>query len=81
MGFENMYFHEQQGLATLWCSPIQMNEAVIEPSFISNTGGIGQRAIKLLRRDSVRLYESMHLALFSWEARDCIINPFYLFCF
>lgn len=51
------------------------------PSFISNTGGIGWKAIKLLRRHSVRLCETNHSALFSWKARYCIIGPFYLFCF
>lgn len=55
-GFENLYFHEQQDLAPPWRSLIQIHDAVVEPSFISNTGEIGQRAIKLLRRDSVREY-------------------------
>lgn len=55
-GFENLYFHEQQDLAPPWLSLTQIHDAVVEPSFISNTGEIGQRAITLLRRDSVREY-------------------------
>lgn len=50
-------------------------------SFVSNTGGIGWKARKLLRRHSVRLYETIHLGLFSWRARYCIVSPFYLLCF
>lgn len=81
MSCESMCFPEPQGLATLCLSLLQIHEAVADPSFISNTGGIGWKAINLLRRHSVRLCETSHSALFSWKARYCVISPFYLFCF
>jgi len=41
-----------------------MYEAVVEHSFISGIGEIGQRTVRLTRRDSVRLYESAFSTVF-----------------
>lgn len=67
---ESIYFPEQpNGLSTLMFHSVINTWSCGWPYFISNTGGIGWKAIKLLRRHSVRLYEFNYLALFSWKAR------------
>lgn len=76
MRLEGMCLHEQLSSSALWLSLMQMGEAVVELSFIPNVGEMVQKALQLLRKDSIKLYDSMHLELVSWEARYCVINSF-----